>query len=134
MFDKKLVISVIVIFVLSMASGFVIHGTILHGEYANLPNLMRSEAAAHQLFGLMFLANFVFAIGFSWIYIRGREPKPWLGQGLRYGIAVSLLAVIPMYLIYYVVMPFPSDLVAQQIVYETINTVILGIVVAWLNR
>jgi len=39
-----------------------------------------------------------------------------------------------MYLIYYVVMPFPSDLVAQQIVYETINTVILGIVVAWLNR
>ena len=46
MFDKKLVISVIVIFVLAMASGFVVHGTILHGEYAKLPNLMRSEEAA----------------------------------------------------------------------------------------
>src|SRR5438045_988864 len=134
MLDKKLVISVIVIFILAMASGFLVHGTILHGEYAKLPNLMRSEDAAHQLFGLMFLANFIFAIGFSWIYVRGREAKPWLGQGARYGIAVSLLAVIPTYLIYYVVMPLPSDLVAQQIVYDTVSTVILGIVVAWLNR
>ncbi len=134
MLDKKLVISVIVIFILAMASGFIIHGTILHGEYAKLPNLMRSEDAMQKLFGLMFLANFIFAIGFSWIYIRGREAKPWLGQGVRYGVAVSLLAVVPMYMINYVVMPYPSDLVAQQMVYDSIGTVILGIVVAWLNR
>lgn len=133
MLDKKLVISVIVIFVLSMAGGFLIHGTILHGDYAKLP-FMRGEAAAQALFGYMILANFLFACGFSWIYVRGKEPKPWLGQGFRYGIAVALLAVLPMYLIYYVVMPFPSDVVAQQIVYEIIDAIILGIVVAWLNR
>ena len=134
MFDKKLVISVIVIFILSMASGFLIHGTILHPEYAKLGSIMRSEEAAQHLFGFMILANFLFACGFSWIYVRGHEAKPWLGQGFRYGIAVALLAVFPMYLIYYVVMPFPSDLVAQQIVYETIDAIVLGIVVAWLNR
>jgi hypothetical protein len=134
MFDKKLVMSIVVIFVLSMAGGFLIHGTILHGEYLKLSNIMRSEQAAQQLFGFMFLANFLFACGFSWIYVRGKEAKPWLGQGFRYGIAVALLAVFPMYLIYYVVMPFPSDVVAQQIVYETIDAIVLGIVVAWLNR
>lgn len=134
MLDRKFVTSVIVIFVVSMALGFLIHGTILHGEYAKLPNLMRSEEAARSLFGLMFLANFIFAIGFSWIYIRGREAKPWLGQGFRYGIAVALIAVIPAYLIYYVVMPFPSDLVAQQMVYDTLGTIVMGLVVAWVNR
>jgi len=133
MFEKKLVISVAVIFVLTMAGGFLIHGWALHSDYTRLGTLMRSEEAAHKLFGFMFLADFVFACGFSWIYIRGKEAKPWLGQGVRYGIAVSLLTVIPMYLIYYVVMPFPSDLVAQQVVFETIEKVILGMVVAAIN-
>jgi hypothetical protein len=31
-------------------------------------------------------------------------------------------------------MPFPSDVVAQQIALEAIGTVILGIVVAWIHR
>src|ERR1041385_417540 len=134
MFEKKLVISVIAIFVVSMALGFVIHGTILHGEYAKLPNLMRSEDAMHGLMPLMMLANVIFAIGFSWIYIRGREAKPWLGQGFRYGIAVALLAVVPYYMIAYVVMPWPSDLVAQQVMYDSLGAIIMGIVVAWINR
>jgi len=133
MLDKKLVVSVVAIFVLSMAAGFLIHGTILHGDYAKLP-FMRSESAARSLFGFMILANFLFACGFSWIYARGHEARPWLGQGVRYGIAVTLLYVMPMYLIYYVVMPFPSDVVAQQIALEAIGTVILGIVVAWIHR
>jgi uncharacterized membrane protein YagU involved in acid resistance len=95
---------------------------------------MRSESEAQKLFGLMFLANFMIALGFSWIYIKGKEARPWLGQGLRYGVAVAVMMSIPMYLIYYVVMPFPSDLVAQQIVYETIGTIVMGIVLAWINR
>jgi len=132
--NRKLVISVVAMFVLSMGFGFLIHGTILHGDYARLPNLMRSESEAQKLFGLMFLANFMIALGFSWIYIKGKEARPWLGQGLRYGVAVAVMMSIPMYLIYYVVMPFPSDLVAQQIVYETIGTIVMGIVLAWINR
>jgi hypothetical protein len=134
MFEKKMIISVIAVFVLTMAGGFLIHGWALNGDYTRLGSLMRSEDAAHKLFGLMFLADFLFACGVSWIYIRGKEAKPWLGQGVRYGIAVALVAVIPMYLIYYVVMPFPSDLVVKQIVFETIEKILLGIAVAWINR
>lgn len=134
MLSRNLVVSVVVIFVISMALGFLIHGTILHDEYSKLPNLMRTEAEARKLFGLMFVANFLFAVGFSWIYIKGREARPWLGQGFRYGLAVAALATIPMYLIYYVVMPFPSDLVAQQIVFETIGVVAMAILLAWINR
>jgi hypothetical protein len=133
MFDKKLVISIVVIFVVWMFFGGLIHGFILHGEYAKLP-IMRSESAAHQLFGFMILAHVIYAAGFCWIYARGKEARPWLGQGFRYGLAVATITVIPTYMIYYVVMPYPSDIVAQQIVYDTIATVILGVVVAWLYR
>ena len=132
--NKKFLISVVAVFVVAMMLGFLIHGTLLHKEYAQLPNLMRSEAAAMELFGLMLVAHVIYALGFCWIYMRGREARPWLGQGARFGLAVAFVAVIPIYLIYYVVMPFPSDLIAQQIVYDSIGTVILGIVVAWINR
>ena len=134
MINAKFVVSVVAMFVLSMAFGFVIHGVILHGDYAKLPNLMRTEAAAQQLFGFMLLAHLLIAAGFSWIYIKGKESRPWLGQGLRYGVAVAVMMTIPMYLIYYVVMPYPSDVVAQQIAYDTMAIIVMGIVLAWINR
>jgi|KBSSwiStaDraftv2_1062776.scaffolds.fasta_scaffold48653_2 cytochrome bd-type quinol oxidase subunit 2 len=134
MINAKFVVSVVAMFVLSMAFGFVIHGVMLHGDYAKLPNLMRTEAAAQQLFGFMLLAHLLIAAGFSWIYIKGKESRPWLGQGLRYGVAVAVMMTIPMYLIYYVVMPYPSDVVAQQIAYDTMAIIVMGIVLAWINR
>jgi len=133
--NKKLAISIVVTFVLGMLGGLLIHGKLLHDDYARLPNLMRSEDAAHQLMGLMLIAQLAWSSGFCWIYTRGREAaKAWLGQGLRFGIAVCLLTTVPTYLIYYVVMPFPSDLVAQQIVFDSLWTIMLAIVVAWINR
>jgi len=132
--NRKFVISAVAVFVVAMLLGFLVHGGILGKEYAQLTNIMRSEEAAMKLFGLMILAHVIYAIGFTWIYMRGREARPWLGQGARFGLAVALIAVIPLYMINYVVMQFPSDVVAQQIVFDTIATVILGIVVAWINR
>jgi hypothetical protein len=47
---------------------------------------------------------------------------------------VAVMMTIPTYLIYYVVMPFPSDLVAQQIMFDSIGIIAMGVVLAWLNR
>ena len=132
--NRQFVVSVVVMFILFTLFGFVVHGTILHADYAKLPNLMRSESDAQGYFPFILVANFLSAVGFTWIYRQGREAKAWLAQGFRFVIAVSILMTIPMFLIYYAVMPFPSDLVAQQIVYETITTILSGIVVAWMNR
>jgi hypothetical protein len=132
--NRKWLISTVVLFVVSMALGFLIHGFMLHDAYSKLPNLIRSEAAAQQLFGLMLLANLIFSGAFAWIYIRGKENRPWMGQGFRYGLAVAALVPVPTYLINYVVMPWPSDVIAQQMVFDAIAVVILGLVVAWLNR
>ena len=132
--NLKFLVSVVVMFVVSMVLGFVIHGTILHGEYAKLPALMRTEGDMQSHFGFLVFANVLFAIGFTWIYLKGREAKPWLAQGARFGAAVAVMSVIPTYLINFTVMQFPSDLVAQQAVYDTIGPVISGVILAWLNR
>lgn len=132
--NKKFLIAWLVMFILYMAGGFIVHATLLHEDYLALPNLFRSEEEAAPQFPLMILAHVIMAGAFTWIYARGVEAKPWLGQGLRFGLAVALLCVVPIYMIYYVVQPLPGDLVVKQIVFDTICTLILGAAVAFLYR
>jgi len=82
----------------------------------------------------MLIAHIIMAGAFVWIYQRGAERKPWLMQGVRFGVAVALLAPIPMYTIYYVVQPMPGAFVGQQMLYDSILVVILGVVAAFLNK
>jgi hypothetical protein len=132
--DRKFAISVAILFVLFWAMSFVVHGILLNADYAQLPNLMRPMSEFARLWPFMAIAFLSTALAFNWIYTKGRENKPWLPQGVRFGVAVALLAVVPMYLIYYVVMPFPFALAIKQIIFDSVAMVIAGIVVAWLNR
>jgi hypothetical protein len=131
---KRFLIAWLVIFVAWMAGSFAVHGVALHGDYETLQGLFRPEAEAQRYFPLMLLAHVIMAGAFVWIYSRGVEAKPWLAQGLRFGIAVALLSLVPTYLIYYVVQPIPGALVVKQIVYDVILVLILGAIVAFIYR
>ena len=131
--NKKFLVAWLVLFIVYFACGFVVHGVLLHDDYT-ATGIMRPEADAQKMMPLMIIAHVMMAGAFVWIYARGVENKPWLGQGLRYGLAVAFLGVIPMYLIYYVVQPLSSGLVVKQIVFDTICTLILGSIVAYLYR
>jgi hypothetical protein len=132
--NKKFFIAWAVIFVAWMIGSFIVHGALLSADYAQLPNLFRPEADAQQHFPLMILAHVLLAGAFVWIYSRGAEPKPWVAQGLRFGLAVALLTIVPTYMIYYVVQPMPAVMVAKQIVFDGILLLILGVLVAFLYR
>ena len=131
---KKFWISLAVMFVLAMAIGLVVHGMLLAPDYLKLTSLFRPEADQQNYFWAMLLAHAFIAFAFTWIYFRGRESRPFLGQGIRYGLAVALLTCIPTDLIYYAVQPLPGVLVAKQIVFDTIGLVVMGVVLAWINR
>ena len=132
--NKKAIISVVVMFVMSLCIGFVVHGMLLQPDYLALPSLFRPETDQMQYFPWMLLAHAFIAVGFVWVYLKGREAAPWLGQGVRFGLAIAVLMTIPTYLIYYAVQPLPGMLVVKQIVFDTIGVVLMGIVVAWINR
>ena len=132
--NKKFLISWVVVFVVWMAGSFVVHAVLLGDGYASMPDLFRPEEEAGAYFHLMLIAHIMMAGAFVWIYQRGAESKPWIAQGVRFGVAVALLVPIPIYTIYYVVQPMLGEHVVKQIVFETILMVILGIVAAFLNK
>jgi hypothetical protein len=131
---KRFVIAWIVVFVAWMAGSFVVHGLLLGADYAATPHLFRPEADSGRLFPLMLLAHVSLAGALVWIYGRGVEDTPWVGQGVRFGLAVALLTVVPTYIIYYVVQPMPEGLVVKQIVFDAILVVLLGLLTAFLYR
>ena len=131
---KKFLISWLILFVCWMVGSFVVHGTLLHADYMAAHGLFRSEENQMVFFPLMIVAHIFLSGAFVWIYSRGVEAKPWLAQGLRFGIAVAFLTVIPTYIIYYVVQPMDGWTVVKQIVFDGILMLILGAVVAFLYR
>ena len=132
--NKKFIVAWLVLFVAWFLGSFVVHGVLLRSDYLQLTNLFRAEGDQQKYFPLMILAHVILSGAFVWIYSRGAEAKPWLSQGVRFGVAVALLAVVPTYLIYFVVQPMPAGVVLKQIVCDGILTVILGTIVAWMYR
>ena len=133
--NTKFVVSSLVMGFASLMLGFVVHAMALSGDYARLPNLYRPEAQAQGYFGFMLLAHLLIGIGLTWIYRRGHEAgKGVLAQGVRFGAAIAVVSTIPVFLIYFAVQPMPSDLVAQQIVFGSIGMLVLGVIVAWVNK
>ncbi|MDX1556521.1 MAG: hypothetical protein R3212_10885 [Xanthomonadales bacterium] len=133
--NVKFIISVVVLFVLSLGLGFVVHGTLLSEHYSQLPNLYRTMEDSENYFGFMLAAHLSIAIGLTWIYRMGHEAgKPWLAQGVKFGLAIAVVSTIPIYLIYYAVQPAPQALMTMQIAYDVPAVVIMGIVTALLNK
>jgi hypothetical protein len=134
--NKKFFIGWVVLFVAWFAGSFVVHGLLLGSDYAALQGkLFRSEQDSQQYFPLMLLAHVMLAGAFVWIYARGREAvKPWLGQGLRFGLAIALLTIVPTYTIYYVVQPTPGILAVKQMIFDGVLILLLGVIVAWWYR
>jgi len=132
--NKQFIISVIVMFVATMLVGFVVHVTLLGQDYAALPNLFRVEEDSQNYFHYMLLGHLSMAIGLTWVYRMGRQDKPWLGQGLRFGLAMIALMTLSIYLIYYAVQPMPHELVQKQIIFDSIGMLLLGMLVALMNR
>jgi hypothetical protein len=132
--NKRFLAAWLIVFIAWMAGSFVVHGVLLHADYSNLPSLFRPEAEAQQRFPLMLLAHVILAGAFVWIYSRGVEDAPWPGQGIRFGVAVALLTVVPTYIIYHVVQPMPGNIAVKQIVFDGILLLALGLLVAFLYR
>jgi hypothetical protein len=132
--NKPFLIAWLLTFIVWMMGDFVVHGVLLHGDYATLPNLYRSDTDSQQYMHFMLLAHVMLAGAMVYIYRFGMQAKAWLGQGLRFGLALAGLNIVPNYLIYYAVQPLPGLMVAKQIGLEVVLMLLLGLLVAFLYR
>ncbi len=131
---KNFLLAFVAVLVLTAGLSFVIHGLLLNPLYQQTPQLGRTpdDAASHSMF--LMVGFFFFSLGFVWIYARGIEAKPWVGQGLRYGIAMWLIAAVSRYFIYYAIQPWSMRVVLLQIGYELVMMLLLGLTVAGIYR
>jgi hypothetical protein len=132
MSNTRILLAIVVVFILSSVFGSLIHAMLLKDDYASVASLYRS--AQDTKFLLIFVSNLSFAIGSVWLYAHGVEDKPWLGQGVRFGIAVWLVLAVPSFLIAYAVQPMPETLVWKQLAFEFVNKIVLGIITAAVVR
>ena len=133
--NTKFLVAGVAGFIISLAGGFLVHGMLLHPDYALVPNLMRTEADAQAHFPFMLLSHFIKGFAFAWVYSKGiSSGVPWSTQGFRFGFAAAFLITVPLYLIYFAVQPMPGMLVVKQIIFDSVVTVIMGLVVAFIYR
>jgi len=128
----RIIIAIVVVFILSVAFGTLIHAFLLKADYEQVAHLYRT--AADTKFFVIFAGYLAFAIGSVWLYSKGVEDKPWLGQGLRFGFAIWLVVSVTSFFIEYATQPIPAALVFKQLGYELINKLILGAVTAAIVR
>lgn len=134
--DKRFWICGIVVSVAALLLDFLVHGVLLQADYAALvpAGIYRGPNDAGAYMPWMLAAHVLIGFGLTWLYRKGVQPdRSPSGQGLRFGAAVSAMATIPGYLIYYAVQPLPAALVAKQVVFSTIAMLLLGLLLAWLN-
>ena len=129
---KRLILTIIVVFVVANLLGFLIHAYLLRADYMLIAQHYR--AVGEEKMPFIILAYLSYAIGSVWIYAKGVEDRPWLEQGVRFGIAIALVLAIPSFFIAYAVQPVPSALMVKQVMFETVGKVILGIVTAAIYR
>ena len=132
--DKKFLISTVAVFVVWMVGSFLVHGLWLGSTYEGMTNMMRPMEEQEGMMHFMLIAHVLMAGAFVWIYQRGNEDKPWLQQGLRFGIAIALLAPIPTFMIYYTVQQTPAALAINQSIGDSVVVIIVALVAAFLNK
>ena len=130
----KFLLRTIVVAIAWFVLGYVGHQLLLGRDYIAIEPIMRSKAdmQAHMLFAP--LSALFYSAAMVWIYAQGQSAKPWLGQGLRFGLAVWAIASVPQYIANYTIEPWPGAFVAKILAWELLAALVLGILVAGLSK
>ena len=127
---KKITFAVIAGFAVQLGGLFLIHAVWLKQDYMETSGLWRTPEAVRARGWAMLLGTIIYVIGVVLIYVRGREAKPWIGQGVRFGILLAMVATVYASLSGWAILPFPHVLVLKWIIGESLLAVLLGVVVA----
>jgi hypothetical protein len=131
---KKLLAAVVVGYIILMGLGYLIHEVWLMPMYQQYATIWRLEEAMRHKMWINWVGQLLFTVVFAWVYTRGVEDKPWVAQGMRYGIVMTLLVVIPAVCSEYVVYPIPYTLALEWMLAGAVQLLVLGVIVAGFCR
>jgi hypothetical protein len=130
---KKLIITVIAVFVLLEVTSYIIHSVILAKTYEGLVNTFRPMAEMENMMWRMWIADLVFSFFFVFIFTKGYQNKGIM-EGVRYGIYIALFMNFSASIAQNVVYNIPFSLAFQWGIYGAIQMVLAGVVTALLYK
>jgi hypothetical protein len=133
---KKLALATVAVFAALSIFEYILHTFVLASTYAH-PDIRRFWLWQEMDFSVLkwlCLGYFLFAGLFTFLYARGYQAKPALGQGARYGFYVGLLIHLPSLFIQHGLMMLPIVLIVAWSVAGLVECVLLGIVTSYIYR
>ncbi len=130
---RKLIGAAVAAFVILFAAGFLVHSVWLGNTYRQMRDAgfsFRPEEVMRHKLGFVWVSDLLYAILFAWVYAKGAEQKPWVSQGIRYGMLMTLFTVVPTALNDYVVYNLPHILVIEWMIAGLVTLILMGLAVA----
>ena len=130
---KKLIGGMVAAFVILFIGGFLVHSLWLGTTYRQMRDdgfSFRPEDAIRQRLWGVWVSDALYSILFVWIYAKGRDEKPWMAQGIRYGILMTFFTVVPSTINDYVVYNLPHTLVLHWMIAGLFTLVLMGLAAA----
>jgi len=124
---KKVLIGFVVVFVLTFALDYVVNNFILMPDYQATAQLWR--APEEMKISLIVICQLFFAFFFTLIFSKGYEGKGPV-EGVRYGLYVALMVVVPAAYMSYATMPLPYSLSLKWFLTGTVQSMIYGLALA----
>jgi hypothetical protein len=123
-------------FVLSQMTAVAIHGFILARDYAPLyGTLLRNFQGGPGWRALLLPVSHLGVISvLVWIYGRLPLEGSQALRGVKLGLIAWLVGQAPLWLTWYAEQPWPDSLVAKQLGLELIDSLAIGLTIAFVSR
>ena len=128
---KKVILSIIAVFIAWSVMDFLIHGVILRSSYAATASLWRpmSEMKMSLMYFAVFIASLTFVLIYALFFARRG-----ISMGLKYGLLFGLSAGVPMGYGSYSVMPIPYHMAFTWCFGSMVEALVGGLIVGSIIR
>lgn len=127
--NKKVLVGFVAVYIVVALCETIINMVLLADDWKSIAHLMRPED--QQKIWIYFVTYIFLAYFFTWIFSKGYEQKG-LMEGVRYGLAVAFMTVLPWTYGMYAAMDIPYLLTLKLFIFGTIELMLAGIVLAWI--
>ncbi|MDZ7290924.1 MAG: hypothetical protein ONB44_14840 [candidate division KSB1 bacterium] len=125
---KRWLLGSLAVFVALTVMEYVVHTLILKTVYEQTSQLWRRPEMQKAMIGWRGLGYALFALLLGFLYTRSQMHKGVIGDGLRYGFYLGLLAFIPFNLMQYTLLPLPANLVLAWMIFGVIESLLCGLI------
>jgi hypothetical protein len=123
---KRILLSVVAVFIAWSVMDFIIHGVILKSSYAATASLWRPMAEMKM--GVMYVSVLIASVAFVLIFSQFFSKKG-VGMGLKYGLCFGIATGVSMGYGSYSVMPIPYHMAFTWFLGSVIEMAIVGMIV-----